>query len=193
MTGSHDEDGDRTGRHHDHHDARYGPGADDIEAAVPIAASSAASSHSSSSSGGTSSTTTTGGRSGGGRSDDSLSRISTSVSLGPDNPVAPTITSVVDVPDEFYDRMSARRKFVIVALLSFCSFLSPISSTAVLAATPEVAATYGSTGSVVDLTNALYMLFMGISPIFWGPVSEVYGRRVVSCVLDHVVSSHTRA
>jgi multidrug resistance protein len=30
---------------------------------------------------------------------------------------------------------------------------------------------------VINLTNALYMLFMGISPCFWGPLSQVYGRR----------------
>lgn len=113
-------------------------------------------------------------------SGDEVSRISTTVSMGPDNVIVQTVSSNVEIPDEFYDRLSNRRKIVIVSLLSFCSFLAPISSTAVLAAIPEVAAAFNSTGSIVDLTNALYMLFMGISPIFWGPISEVYGRRVVS-------------
>ncbi|KAH8911879.1 MFS general substrate transporter [Coniochaeta sp. PMI_546] len=68
----------------------------------------------------------------------------------------------------------------IVVLMSFCSFLAPISSTSVLAATPEVAEEYGTTGSIVNITNAIYMLMMGISPIVWGPLSEVYGRRMIS-------------
>ncbi|KAL1835178.1 hypothetical protein VTK73DRAFT_6099 [Phialemonium thermophilum] len=68
----------------------------------------------------------------------------------------------------------------VVVLLSFCSFLAPISSTSVLAATPEIAAEYDTTGSIVDVANAMYMLMMGISPIVWGPLSQVYGRRVVS-------------
>jgi hypothetical protein len=52
-------------------------------------------------------------------------------------------------------------------LLSFCSFLAPVSSTTILSAVPEVAATYKSTGTILNLSNALYMLFMGLSPCFW--------------------------
>lgn len=110
---------------------------------------------------------------------ESLSHISTHVSLGPDNPID-HYSSFVDIPDEVYDRIPNHRKLIIVALLSFCSFLAPISSTSVLAATPEVASEYNTTGSVINVVNAIYMLFMGISPIFWGPLSEVWGRKLVS-------------
>lgn len=92
-------------------------------------------------------------------------------------------SSFVEVPDEVYDRLSPSRKIIIVALLSFCSFLAPISSTTILAAVPEVAATYSSTGTIINLSNALYMLFMGVSPCFWGPLSQVYGRRWVRSFL----------
>lgn len=66
--------------------------------------------------------------------------------------------SQVEIPDEIYDRIGPNRKLVIVALLSFCSFLAPISSTTVLAAVPEVAATYNTTGSIINLSNAIYMV-----------------------------------
>lgn len=108
-----------------------------------------------------------------------VARISTNVSLGPDNPVE-HYTSFVEVPDSVYDRMPQHRKLVIVALLSYCAFLAPISSTTVLSAVPEVAATYKTTGSIIGLSNALYMLFMGFSPMVWGPLSEVWGRKSVS-------------
>lgn len=88
-------------------------------------------------------------------------------------------SSYVEVPDEVYDRIKPSRKVVIVALLSYCSFLAPISSTTILAAVPEVARTYSSTGTIINLSNALYLVFMGISPCFWGPLSQVYGRRWV--------------
>lgn len=101
------------------------------------------------------------------------------VSLGPDDPVE-HYSSFVEVPDAVYDRFPRHRKAVMVVLLSFCSFLSPISSTSVLAATPEVAAEYATTGTIINLANAMYMLTMGISPVFWAPMSEVYGRRRVS-------------
>ncbi|OTA95042.1 hypothetical protein M434DRAFT_20456 [Hypoxylon sp. CO27-5] len=116
-----------------------------------------------------------------GADDGELERCSTHQSLGPDMPVE-QISSVVEVPDEVYDRLPAHRKLVIVFLLSFCSFLAPISSTSVLAATPEVAAEFSTTGSIINLVNALYMLFMGLSPIFWGPLSQVYGRRIVTII-----------
>ncbi|KAH7193151.1 major facilitator superfamily domain-containing protein [Fusarium flagelliforme] len=82
--------------------------------------------------------------------------------------------------DEIFDKVSQGRKRAIVTVLSFGAFLSPISSTSVLAATPEVAATYNTTGSIINLSNAVYMIVMALSPLFWGPMSQVYGRRVVA-------------
>lgn len=92
-------------------------------------------------------------------------------------------TSHIEIPDEIYDRLSHSRKIIIVALLSFCSFLAPISSTTILSAIPEVAATYNSTGTIINLSNALYMLAMGLSPMFFSPLIQVYGRRWVCCSL----------
>ena len=82
--------------------------------------------------------------------------------------------------DEIYDRFSRHRKTLIVGVLSFCAFLSPISSTSVLSATPEVASDYGTTGSIINVSNAGYMVFMGLSPLFWGPMTQVFGRFPVS-------------
>ncbi len=81
--------------------------------------------------------------------------------------------------DEAYNKFSERRKIAIVATVSFCSFLAPISSTTVLSAVPEVAATYNTDGSIINISNALYMLFMGISPCFYGPYGNIYGRKWV--------------
>lgn len=108
-----------------------------------------------------------------------LTHFQSHVSHGQDAPIQ-QYSSYVEVPDEVYDRIKPSRKVIIVALLSFCSFLAPISSTTILSAIPEVAATYQSTGTIINLSNALYMLFMGLSPCVWGPLSQVYGRRPVS-------------
>jgi len=112
----------------------------------------------------------------------SLTHFQSHISHTQDAPIQ-QYSSYVDVPDEVYDRLKPSRKVVIVALLSFCSFLAPISSTTILSAVPEVAATYDSTGTIINLSNALYMLFMGISPCVWGPLSQVYGRRHVRAAL----------
>ena len=99
--------------------------------------------------------------------------------------------------DEIYDRLSGRRKAIIVTVMSFCAFLSPISSTSVLAATPEVAAEYNTSGSVINASNAGYMALMGVSPIVWGPMSQVFGRRPVSvdnscysCILNRLYTTY---
>jgi multidrug resistance protein len=82
--------------------------------------------------------------------------------------------------DVIYNRFSHGRKMVIVAVVSFCSFLAPISSTTVLSAVPEVAETFNTDGSIINISNALYMLFMGLSPCFYGPYGNIYGRKWVS-------------
>lgn len=79
--------------------------------------------------------------------------------------------------DEVYARFSSHRKVLIVFVLSFCSFLAPISSTTVLSAVPEVAATYNTSGTIINISNAMYLVFMGLSPLFWGPMGQVYGRK----------------
>lgn len=94
--------------------------------------------------------------------------------------------------DEVYNRFSERRKMVITAVLSFCSFLAPVSSTTVLSAVPEVAATYQCDGSIINLSNAMYMLFMGISPCFYGPFASIYGRKWVRMNLNIHKQPHPR-
>jgi hypothetical protein len=43
----------------------------------------------------------------------------------------------------------------------------------VLSAIPEVASSLNTTGSIVGVTNAVYLVFMGVSPCFWAPISQV--------------------
>jgi MFS family permease len=111
-----------------------------------------------------------------------LEPIKSCVSHGIDAPIQ-HYSSRIEIPDEVYNRIAPARKILIVTLLSFCGFLTPTSSTAVLAAVPEVAAEYGTTGSIINLSNALYLIAMGISPCFWGPMSQVYGRRWI-CIIS---------
>ncbi|KAJ6455981.1 major facilitator superfamily domain-containing protein [Mycena vitilis] len=89
-------------------------------------------------------------------------------------------TPVPKSDDSIYDRLPPHRKTIITCVISFCGFLAPMSSTMVLSAIPEVAATFNTTGSIIDITNAIYLVFMGISPCFWAPISQVYGRRWIS-------------
>ncbi|KAJ7609221.1 major facilitator superfamily domain-containing protein [Mycena polygramma] len=99
--------------------------------------------------------------------------------------VSPHVISILTAPiptpsqtnDTIYDRISPLRKVLITCILSGCGLLASISSTTVLSAIPEVASTFNTTGPIIGVTNAIYLVFMGISPCFWAPLSQVYGRR----------------
>ncbi|KAK7745977.1 hypothetical protein SLS53_002697 [Cytospora paraplurivora] len=80
-----------------------------------------------------------------------------------------------------YDRFPVLRKNIMVLVMAWCGLLSPISSTAVLSAIPNVAASFHTTGSMISLSNALYLVFMALSPCFWGPLCQVFGRKT-SCI-----------
>ncbi|KAJ7700756.1 MFS transporter [Mycena rosella] len=84
---------------------------------------------------------------------------------------------VPKIDDSIYDRIPPHRKSIITCILAVCGFLAPISSTTVLSAIPEVASTFNTTGTIINLSNAIYLIFMGLSPCFWAPLSQVYGRR----------------
>ncbi|GAW25674.1 putative major facilitator superfamily transporter protein [Rosellinia necatrix] len=150
------------------------PPLDDGEKAEPVPRTSSSSSHDSKSSRDIRSSSSSFAPRAGGDAEqqDQLERCSTKHSAIGDAPIQP-IDSIVEIPDEFYNRLPAHRKTIILALMSFSAFLSPVSSTSVLAATPEVASEYDTTGSIVNLVNALYLFFMGLSPIVWGPLSQV--------------------
>ncbi|KAL2867252.1 putative MFS transporter [Aspergillus lucknowensis] len=83
-----------------------------------------------------------------------------------------------DTPDDEFNRFSARRKTLMVVVLAWTGLLSPMASTSVLSAIPNVAEAYSVSGSVIGLSNALYLVFMALSPCFWGPWCQTLGRRL---------------
>ena len=95
-------------------------------------------------------------------------------------------SSYVEINAAQYERFSPTRKIMITAVLSLCGFLAPISSTTILAAIPEVASTYSTSGSIINLSNAMYLIAMGLSPSLWGPISTIYGRRPC-CILTAIL------
>ena len=89
-----------------------------------------------------------------------------------------------------YDQFSPNRKKIILAVLSYSAFISPMSSTTILSSIPEIAADYSATPLTIEMSNALYILAMGIAPVVWAPLSSVYGRRWVGRALRNIPSSN---
>lgn len=82
--------------------------------------------------------------------------------------------------EEIYSKFSPGRKRAIVAVLGFGAFVALVSSTSVLPAVPEITETFHSTDTIVEISNAVYIALTGVGCVVWGPMSQLYGRRVVS-------------
>ncbi|KAK1687319.1 major facilitator superfamily domain-containing protein [Colletotrichum godetiae] len=92
------------------------------------------------------------------------------------NPEAP-LEGQGRVQVSVYSRFRPLQKRTITAIAAFCGFLAQISTTSVLAAVPEIVATYNTTANVISISNAVYLAFMGLSSFIWGPWADIFGRR----------------
>jgi MFS family permease len=100
--------------------------------------------------------------------------------MSPNNHIyAQTVHLSRHYDDEVYTLFSRPRKLLIVSIVAFYGFLSPFSSISILAASPELASSFNTTEIIINVSNAVYMVSMGLSAPFWAPLSQIYGRRLV--------------
>ncbi|KAF4898972.1 Dityrosine transporter 1 [Colletotrichum fructicola] len=85
--------------------------------------------------------------------------------------------------EAIYAKFSPNRKRLVTAVVACGGISSTVSTLLLLAAIPEIAAEFNTSGSIINVSNAIYTVFMGISTLFWGPVSQVYGRKW-PCILS---------
>ena len=79
----------------------------------------------------------------------------------------------------------------LLAAIALLSAVAPLSTDMYLPAFPEVRASLGASASQVQLTLTAFMIGMGIGQLFWGPLSDRFGRRrplIIAGVLLVVVS-----
>ncbi|KAJ6511665.1 MFS general substrate transporter [Mycena vulgaris] len=88
----------------------------------------------------------------------------------------PTASSQVFTP---------REKWFLVSLISFGGLFSPLSANIYFPAIPTLAVAFNKSIELINLTVTLNMVFQGISPMFWGTLSNTYGRRhmFILCLL----------
>jgi MFS family permease len=79
--------------------------------------------------------------------------------------------------DERFSRFTKKQKGICLFMVSLAGFLSPLSSLAYLPAVPEIADQFNTTGEVINISNAIYCIFMAISPCLFSPCSDIYGRK----------------
>lgn len=98
------------------------------------------------------------------------------------------VTSVYSISkDEKFNRYTNRQKNIYVAIASLSCFLSPMSGLAFLPAVPEIADRFGTTGEIINVSAAVYCVFMALSPCIFSPISDIYGRRYtfLGCIVAY--------
>ncbi|EOA88645.1 multidrug transporter [Exserohilum turcicum] len=85
----------------------------------------------------------------------------------------------VEVPYSIYTN---REKWMIVAMVALAGFYSPLPANIYFPAIPTLARAFGKSADDLNQTVTVYLVFQGISPMLWGPISDRYGRRLVYLV-----------
>ncbi|EFY85097.1 MFS multidrug transporter, putative [Metarhizium acridum CQMa 102] len=85
----------------------------------------------------------------------------------------PTLASL-EPPYSIFDK---GQKWIIVILASTAATFSGFASNIYFPALPTIAQDLGVSIDLVNLTVTSYLLFQGLAPSLWGPISDVKGRR----------------
>ncbi|KAI0653268.1 MFS general substrate transporter [Cubamyces menziesii] len=92
---------------------------------------------------------------------------------------APTAANanVPEPPPKPYSVFTRSEKWFIVAVTGFAAMFSPLTTNIYFPAIPTIAAAFHKSVELINLTVTVYMVLQGISPMFWGTLSDRWGRR----------------
>lgn len=78
-----------------------------------------------------------------------------------------------------YDRFTNLQKYLMTGFVAYAGLIASISTTTVLAAVPEISSEFKTTPTIINISNAVYLLCVGLSCFFWGPWADNFGRKSV--------------
>ncbi|KAI0275306.1 MFS general substrate transporter [Gloeopeniophorella convolvens] len=85
----------------------------------------------------------------------------------------------VPPPEEPYSAFSRREKWIIVSIASYAALFSPLTANIYFPAIPVMSRDFHKSIELINLTVTMYMVMQGISPMFWGTLSDRLGRRPI--------------
>ncbi|KAJ7662927.1 MFS general substrate transporter [Mycena rosella] len=113
---------------------------------------------------------------------DCLTTVHSSTSIIPVNEDASNIVSW-DGPEDGENprNWSNRRRWTVTVVVSLFTFISPVASSISSPALPAISTQLKiQPGSVLEnMTLSIFVLAYAIGPLFWGPLSEIFGRLLV--------------
>lgn len=104
-------------------------------------------------------------------------RSAASVNQDPSQNALPESTT--GLPPVLYSVFNKGQKRYITYLLGFLTLASSLTATIYFPLIPLLAEEYQTSTQAINLTITLYVVFQGITPSFWGPLSDSFGRRPV--------------
>ncbi|KAF2737476.1 MFS general substrate transporter [Polyplosphaeria fusca] len=75
-----------------------------------------------------------------------------------------------------------KTKWLITIIIAFCGMAGPMGSAIVMPVLQEIAQHFGASNTIANMSVAVYMLAMGIFPLWWSSFSETTGRRTIYIV-----------
>ncbi|CDO75510.1 hypothetical protein BN946_scf184935.g46 [Trametes cinnabarina] len=85
--------------------------------------------------------------------------------------------STSEPPAKPYSVYTSQEKWFIVAVTGLAALFSPLTANIYFPAIPTIAAAFHKSIELINLTVTIYMVMQGISPMFWGTLSDRWGRR----------------
>ncbi|WWC72432.1 uncharacterized protein I206_106394 [Kwoniella pini CBS 10737] len=82
-------------------------------------------------------------------------------------------------PKDVYDRFTKSQKNRILAIVSYSAIIAPMTSSIFLPSIPQMAEQLNTTAEIINYTVAVFIIIIGIAPVFWSPFAGFYGRRPV--------------
>ena len=104
-------------------------------------------------------------------------------------PSALTPIPPVRAIDDDVVQLPTWRKWVILFVVCWMALPTLIWSTAIMTATPEIAADYHTTPTAISTANAGVFVAMALSALIWLPISTIAGRRTTYLVANVILLS----
>ncbi|CAK5262918.1 unnamed protein product [Mycena citricolor] len=80
---------------------------------------------------------------------------------------------------------TSTKKWVTTAVVSFYTFVSPLSSSIMAPGLPQIGVKYHITNeTILSMTLSIFLISFAIGPLLFAPLSEMYGRRGVLNIMN---------
>lgn len=95
------------------------------------------------------------------------------------HPQQSRIPLAFELDDEYYSSFPKSTKVLVVVLASASAVMSPLAINIYMPAVPSISKDLNIDNGQTLLSVTMYMILQGLSPSFWEPISDTYGRRPV--------------